>query len=41
MQRDYISGVVHVLDTNINEFKEILISKTFLLPPNNVSACEK
>lgn len=41
MQRDYISDIVHVLDTNINEFKEILTPKTFPLPPNNVSACEK
>lgn len=41
MQTDYISDVVHVLDTNINEFKEILTSKTFLLPPNKFSACRK
>lgn len=38
MQRDHVSNVAYVLDTNFNVFKEILNSLTDLLPSNKISA---
>lgn len=40
MQRDHVSDVAHILDTNIHEFKEILNSLSVLLPLNKISTCE-